>query len=120
MNRRAQRISELLRQEISLLLQRQLRDPRLASLISITRVDTAQDMRQAKVYVSVMGEQARKDEALHGLEAASGYLRKELGNSLPLRHIPSLVFVLDDSLEKGEALLDVMNQFTHENLQEES
>lgn len=110
MTRRTQRINELLRQEISLLLQRQLRDPRLRSLISVIRVDTSQDLQYAKVYVSVLGDGIKKDEALHGLNAAAGYVRRELSDILTLRYIPSISFSLDDSLEKGEVVLRVMDQ----------
>ena len=114
MTRRTQRVNELLRQEISLVLQHHLRDPRLTSLISVTRVDTSEDLRQAKVYVSVLGKKSKKDEALHGLGSAAGYLRRELGDVLPLKHIPSLTFVLDESLERGDAILEVLNQLTTE------
>ena len=112
MTRRTQRVNELLRQEISLVLQHQLRDPRLSPLISVTRVDTSEDLKQAKVYVSVLGNRSKKDEALHGLGSAAGYLRRELGDVLPLKHIPSLTFVLDESLDREDAILKVLNQLT--------
>ena len=109
MRRRTQRVNELLRQEMSRVIQVELRDPRLHSLISITHVDTSEDLRYAKVYVSVLGETSQKDEALHGLVSAAGYIRKELGVVLPLRYIPSLIFVLDESLERGAAILKAIN-----------
>ena len=109
MRRRTQRVNELLRQEMSRVIQLELRDPRLHSLISITQVDTSEDLRHAKVHVSVLGDASRKDEALRGLDSAAGYIRKELGVALPLRYIPSLIFVLDESLEKSEAILGVIN-----------
>ena len=114
MTRRTQRVSELLRQEISLVLQRQLRDPRLRSLISITKVDTSEDLRHARVYVSVLGDRSKRDDALRGLDSAASYLRRELGDILPLKHIPSLAFVLDESLEKGEAVIKVMDRLSSE------
>ena len=114
MTRRTQRVSELLRQEISLILQRQIRDPRLSSLMSITRVDTSEDLSQAKVFVSVMGTSVEKDEALHGLGSAAGYVRKELSDILSLRHIPSLTFLLDESMEKAESVLKVMDELAAE------
>ena len=112
MTRRTQRVSELLRQEISLVLQRQLRDPRLRSLISITKVYTSEDLRHAKVYVSVLGDRSKSADVLHGLDSAAGYVRKELGDILTLKHIPSLAFVLDESLEKGKAVLEVMDRLS--------
>ena len=112
MTRRPQRVNELLRQEISLVLQHRLRDPRLSPLISVTRVDTAEDLRNAKVYISVLGSKAKKNDALDGLSSAAGYLRKELGDVLPLKHVPSLAFVLDESLERGDAILEVLDHLS--------
>ena len=112
MTRRTQRVNELLRQEISLVLQHRLRDPRLSPLISVTRVDTAEDLRNAKVYVSVLGSKAKKSDALDGLSSAAGYLRKELGDVLPLKHVPSLAFVLDESIERGDAILEVLDHLS--------
>tara|TARA_B100000749_G_C18342559_1_gene429673 strand:+ start:270 stop:686 length:417 start_codon:yes stop_codon:yes gene_type:complete len=112
MTRRTQRVNELLRQEISLVLQHRLRDPRLSPLISVTRVDTAEDLRNAKVYVSILGSKAKKNDALDGLSSAAGYLRKELGDVLPLKHVPSLAFVLDESIERGDAILEVLDHLS--------
>lgn len=110
MNRRIRRINELLRQEMSRLIQVDLRDPRLRCVISITRVDTSPDLKAAKVYFSVLTSPEKKGEVLQGLTAASGYLRREMGDVLPLRYIPSLIFMPDDSLELSEAISRAMNQ----------
>ncbi len=110
MNRRIRRINELLRQEMSRLIQVDLRDPRLRCVISITRVDTAPDLKVAKVYFSVLTSPEKKEEVLQGLTAAAGYLRREMGDVLPLRYIPSLTFVPDDSLELSEVISRAMNQ----------
>ncbi|MBM3925464.1 MAG: 30S ribosome-binding factor RbfA [SAR202 cluster bacterium] len=112
MNRRIQRLNQLLRQELSLLIQRQLRDPRLSPLISITRVDTTDDLRESRVYVSVMGTREQKRDAMHGLTSAAGFMRRELAEVITLRHIPSLTFQLDDSMEKAEKVLQVMNKLS--------
>ena len=72
MNRRIRRINELLRQEMSRLIQVDLRDPRLRCVISITRVDTSPDLKVAKVYFSVLTSPEKKGEVLQGLTAASG------------------------------------------------
>ena len=114
MSRRTQRINEILRQEMSRVIQVELRDPRLHSLISITHVDTSEDLRYAKVYVSVLGDPSRKDQALHGLDSAAGYIRKELGDVLSLKYIPSLIFKLDESLERSETILRVINRVVGE------
>ena len=114
MTRRTQRINELLRQEISLVLQRQLRDPRLSALVSITSVDTSEDLREAKIFVSIMGTGYEKTEALQGLDSASGYVRRELSDTLSLRQIPHLTFLLDESLERAQTVIKVMNQIVDE------
>jgi ribosome-binding factor A len=114
MNRRTLKVNELLRQEISVVLQREIRDPRLHALITVTKVESAPDLREAKVYISVMGDAAKKAEALEGLSSAKGYLRRSVGEVLPLRHVPSLSFVLDESLEKGEVVFQVMNRLAEE------
>ena len=109
MNRRIRRINELLRQEMSRLIQVDLRDPRLRCVISITRVDTAPDLKVAKVYFSVLASPEKREEVQQGLTAAAGYIRRELGDALPIRYVPRLTFVPDDSLELSEAITRAMN-----------
>ena len=116
MTRRTQRVNELLRQEISLVLQQKLSDPRLGSLISVTRVETAEDFQQAKVYVSVLGAKEKRDKAIQGLTAATGYLRRELGDVLSLKRIPHLMFVLDSSLDRVEAVDRILNDISIEEI----
>ena len=114
MSRRRERINDLLREEISELLQRQLRDPRLDSLMSITSVEISLDLKHAKVFVSVMDSEERKREALQALESASGFLRRELKKRLSLRYIPSLIFERDDSIERGAHLLELIRKVAPE------
>ena len=110
MNRRIDRVNELLRQEISLLLSRQIKDPRLTGVISITQVKTTQDLRSALVSLSVMGDTAVKRDALEGIQSAATYLRKALRDRLALRYVPFLSFEVDNSLEEADQLLQIMNQ----------
>ena len=110
MTRRAERISNLIRQEISELLQEQVNDPRLSSLISITQVTTSPDLMQAKVYVSILGDKADRNEMLQGFKAASGFFRRELSRRLTLRHVPELSFHFDDSIEHGTNILRLIEQ----------
>lgn len=109
MSRRTERVDELLRQEISQLLARQIKDPRLQGVISITRVKTSGDLRNASVFLSVMGDPAAKQSALEGIESAAPFLRRELRGRLTLRYVPYLKFMLDDSLEKADHLLRLMD-----------
>ena len=114
MTRRAERVSNLIRQEISELLQIQVNDPRLKSFISVTRVITTDDLRQSKVYVSVLGDVDKKDEVLKGFRAASNYLRRELAGRLFLRRVPELTFYSDDSIEDGARILNLIDRVTAE------
>ena len=102
------RINEEIQRELAELI-RQLKDPRVQTLISITRVDTTPDLRYAKVYISVLDE-ARSKDAMRGLRSASGWLRRELGARLQLRYTPELVLEEDDSLKYGAHMYDLLSK----------
>ena len=110
MSRRIDRVNELLRLEISQVLARQIKDPRLSGVITITEVKTTPDLRNALVLLSVMGDQEAKKSALAGIESAAKFLRRELRGRLTLRYVPFLRFALDDSLEHADRLMRIMNQ----------
>lgn len=110
MSRRLERLAGLFQEELSELLLRQVKDPRLAPLVSITRVAISADLRHARVYVSVMGSEEEKASTLEGLTAAAPFLRRELNNRVTLRRIPELSFRRDDSLEQGSRILDLLKQ----------
>jgi ribosome-binding factor A len=110
MAHRIERVNHLIRQEISQLLQRQVKDPRLESFIAVTEVETTPDLRYAKVFVSYMGSQEEKREMLDGLEAAAHFLRNQLARRLRLRRIPQLSFEWDDSIERGAHLLQLIDE----------
>ena len=110
MSRRLQRLSGLFQEELSELLLRHVKDPRLAQFVTITRVDITPDLSHARVYVSVMGSEEEKTSTMVGLSAAARYLRRELNSRLSLRRIPELSFQRDDSLEQGARVLDLLKQ----------
>ena len=110
MTRRTERINNLIRQEVSKLLQQEINDPRLVNFISVTRVTTSSDLRHAKVYVSVLGDGVDTNEMLQGFTAASGFLRRELARRLTLRHVPELSFRFDNSIERGAEILRLIEQ----------
>ena len=110
MSRRTDRINEQLREEISTLLTRQVKDPRLNAVISITRVVSSGDLRSARVYISVMGNQETREAALAGMQSAASYLRRELRDRINMKHTPFLSYQLDDSLEEADQLLRLMNK----------
>ncbi len=102
------RINEEIQKELASLI-RNLKDPRVQdTMISITHVETTPDLRYAKVYVSFLQEERAKD-ALKGLQSAGGYLRRELGSALNLRHTPQLTWALDDSITYGAKMLKLIN-----------
>lgn len=102
------RINEEIQRELADLI-RNLKDPRVQTIVSITRVDTTPDLRYSKVYVSVL-EANRQQEVLKGLKSAGGWLRRELGARLQLRYTPELVFTLDDSLKYGAHMFDLLSR----------
>ena len=88
---------------------REIKDPRVKQgMISVTRVETTGDMRYSKIWLSVMGMQNEKDFK-KGLKSASGWLRRELGNSLKLRNTPELTFEIDHSIEYGAHINELIN-----------
>ena len=110
MAHRIQRVSSLMRQEISQLLQRQVKDPRLGNFVAVTEVSLSPDLRYARVFVSCMGSEEEKQAMLSGLVAASGFLRNQLAKRLRLRRIPELSFHWDDSIERGTHLLELIDE----------
>ena len=112
MAHRIERINSLIRQELSHLLQSQVKDPRLGNFIAVTDVNTSSDLKHARIFVSHMGIKAEKQETLDVLATASGFLRRELGKNLKLRYIPELHFQWDDSIERGDYLSQMIDRYT--------
>lgn len=110
MSRRTERLNKTIKREISWLLEREVNDPRLSTLVSVTRVSVSLDLMYAKVFVSILGNEENKTEVLAGFNAASGFLRRELSSRLRLRHVPQLSFRYDDSIERGASLLQIIQQ----------
>ncbi|HEY4684420.1 MAG TPA: 30S ribosome-binding factor RbfA [Dehalococcoidia bacterium] len=114
MSRRTERVNELIRAELSDLLLREVRDPRLGGLISITRVEVTPDLYNARVYVSVMEDAAEQKEAVRALNAAAAFFHRELKQRLQIRRVPFLVFRLDTSIEEGAAVLAHMDELARQ------
>lgn len=109
MSRRTERLNQFLREEISELL-RQAKDPRLDSFVTITEVSITSDLRQAKVFVSVLGDEKEQERVLTGLTAACPFFRRQLAPRLTMRFVPELIFMRDDSIERGSHLLQIIDQ----------
>ncbi len=102
------RVSELVRQHLSMLIEQRLKDPRVSG-VSVTEVDVSSDTRHAKVYYSLIGNDKDREQAAQGLASAAGWLRHELGIHLHTRHTPELVFEYDSSLENGARVSDLLD-----------
>jgi len=109
------RISEEIKREISFIIQNELKDPRLGKMISVTAVDVTRDLRYAKVYVSVLGDENDKKDAASGLKSASGFIRREIGRRIQLRYTPEIIFELDDSIERGVYINKLINDTIQDN-----
>jgi ribosome-binding factor A len=109
---RSQRVAEVLHQEISSLIQFELKDPRLG-FVTITGVEVTSDIQHAKVFFTVVGDEAERKSSTKALESSGRFLRKQLGSRIHLRSIPELTFHYDQSIEYGnriESLLREINQ----------
>lgn len=109
---RAARVADQMREELARLI-RELKDPRIG-FVSIVKVEVSGDLRHAKVFVSVMGGTQQKSETMKGLQSAAGFLRSEVGQAMRLRFTPELHFVLDDSIEHGVKIAQLLVQVQKE------
>jgi ribosome-binding factor A len=110
---RQDQLGEVIAHELSDLIRTRLKDPRVG-FASITDVEVSNDIRHAKVFVSVMGEQEEQRATLAALEHATGFLRHELAQRLTVRHTPELLFRLDTSIERGTRVLDLIHRVNAE------
>ena len=106
---RMERVNELLLSEIARVLLREVKDPRIG-FASLTRVETSKDLRHARVLVSVLGSEEQKEATMEGLNSAAGFVRGMLGKELRLRNIPALSFILDDSIERGAHMNQLLTE----------
>jgi ribosome-binding factor A len=110
---RPERVQEALRQEISRIVQNEIRDPRLGFL-TITAVELTRDLRFARVYFSVLGEDKKKHLALKGLNSAKGYIKGLLSDRIKLKFMPDMEFKIDESFEHTKKISDILDQIKKE------
>lgn len=114
MTRRAGQVASELRRAVQTILDRGLQDPRITeALITVTEVRVGQDLRNATVMVSIMPE-ARENLAMHGLRAAAGFIRREVGKLMEIRRVPELTFKLDKSVKKQAEVLEAIARASEE------
>ena len=117
------RINGEVQKELSTLISREIKDPRINPMTSVVAVEVSPDLKSAKVYISVLGDQESKDSTLRGLKSAASFMRGQLARSLNLRNTPELTFVIDNSIEYGvnmSKLIDEVNRNMSDRKQDNS
>ncbi len=117
--RRPNKVGEAIKEEISRMLLREIKDPRIG-FVTITKVKVSKDLRFVKVYFSVLGNQSAREDSLRGLNSAKGFMRRELGRRLRLRYVPDIVFSFDPSLEYMSRLSELIHQIHEDEKSEDA
>lgn len=104
---RANRIAEQMKKELGEILTRKIKDPRVG-FVTVTDVEVTGDLQQAKVFISVLGDEQQKQDTLLGLAKAKGFIRSEIGQRIRLRKTPELVFEFDEALEYGNRIETIL------------
>lgn len=114
-SRRVARVAALIKREVSQMLLSEIKDDRVgAGMVSVTDVDVSGDLQHAKIFVSIYGTQEVKEETMAGLDSSVNYVRKELGSRMQLRRTPTVKFFEDLSLERGDDMLNLLNEISRE------
>ncbi|HXE51695.1 MAG TPA: 30S ribosome-binding factor RbfA [Tepidisphaeraceae bacterium] len=119
MSRRTERLASTIQQELALIIMRELHDPRLTGLPSITRVKVAEDLSMADVYITSMGTAGQQNAALNALKHSAGMMRTKLTKALSIRQVPFLRFHIDEQLKKEIELLNLIDQAAKESAEME-
>ena len=104
------RINDAVMRELSEIIRAELKDPRIEPMTSVTAAEVAPDLKTCKVYVSVLGDAQKKARTLEGLERSRGFMRRMLAQNLNLRHTPELIFRLDESIEYGNHMSQLIDE----------
>jgi ribosome-binding factor A len=119
MSRRTERLASIIQQELAQIIMRELSDPRLTGLPSITRVTVSEDLSMADVYVTSMGTAGQQAAALNALKHSAGMMRTKLTKSLSIRQVPFLRFHADEQLKKEMAVLELIDKAARESAERE-
>lgn len=112
--KRTDRLNSLLKQVIDEVIRREVRNPDVNELMTITRVDITKDLHYAKVYVSVIGSTVEKEKTIHALQSAAGFIAVNASKKVVMRFFPSLTFVLDDSVDKQVRMSQLIEKISDE------
>ena len=107
------RINGEVQRELSRIISREIKDPRIAPMTSVVDAVVTSDLKQCKAYISVLGNDEEKEETMNGLNSAVGYIRRELAHSINLRNTPEITFILDDSIEYGVNMSKKIDELNH-------
>lgn len=116
-SRRALKAAEAIREVVGMAILAELQDPRIEH-VTVTRVEVSPDLRNGKVYVSVMGNETKQKLALKGLESSAGYLQSRVADRIDTRYTPRLVFKLDDGIKKSIAIAKMLAEVLPEDEQD--
>jgi ribosome-binding factor A len=116
-SRRTEQVADLIKEVLSELLEREVKDPQMG-FVTLTDVEVTPDLRNARVYFSVLGDEAAVQESQAALERAAGFLRRELSRRLTIRYVPELHFVLDRSVERSQRIADLLRQAQEQRYEE--
>lgn len=114
MNKRLNRMEEELKKAVSLIIMNEIKDPRISPVTSVTDVELTKDLRYAKMYISVMGDDKQKKDTIDGLNSAKGYIRREMGQKVKMRYTPEPIFQLDESLDEGMKISNILRDLNEE------
>ena len=110
---RVEKVQELMKQEVSDIIFNELKDPRIG-FVTVTSVACTEDLREAKIYVSVMGDEKKSRDTLNGLNSSLGFVRSEIGKRIRLRFTPEISFALDTSLNYSDHIQRLLNEIHEE------
>src|SRR5579859_5939193 len=108
--KRADRVSEAIKREVGVMLTQEVKDPGI-HFVTVTAVETTDDLRHVKIFVSILGDEKARQESMEGLERAKGFIRGEMGKRLQLRYAPEIQFRLDTSLDHAMKIKGLLNQW---------
>jgi ribosome-binding factor A len=114
MKQRISRLNSLLKEVISDIIRRDVRNPHIVALITVTRVDVSKDLHHAKVYISVIGSPEQKTETLQALQSAAGFIAVQSSKEVVMRYFPALTFKLDDSVDKHMRIEELLHEIASE------
>ena len=118
-NRRLVRINDEVRNEIAGIIRSDLHDPRISTIASVIKADVTNDLKYCKVYISILGNDEQKREAMEGINSAAGFIRKLLAERINLRQTPELKFIYDDTIEYGMKISKIIDEISPHEQKEE-